>query len=345
MLAVKKRLDQPRYMKQIWVVAVLAMLALAPGATYAQQQGPQSIAGREPAISGHYADSKIAVDLPQGWSGINYFGSIVVSPDGVAGDAEVRDHWPDVSMVLMVMNRSDIEKAISNSSGASTGCKTVSTSYTQVGSMNALATVKECTTDGTYTKSKVYMAPSAEKVAVMAFTAGSQGGYDRYLPAFEGSAATVKFGYGSVDVSAFVAKSLGLARSVHPITVAGKQVDVAVDSSSAISNFGFDEGGRQISFTAAGNEKTRGIAIMQVGNALREPYAVTIDGVPSHNFTVIEDQAGAQRVRVEYSHSTHDIAVAGAAVVPEFPVHVAVALAGMTGAAMLATRLRPYFVA
>jgi hypothetical protein len=75
------------------------------------------------------------------------------------------------------------------------------------------------------------------------------------------------------------------------------------------------------------------------------PYAVTIDGILSHNFTVIEYQAGSQRVRVEYGHSMHDIAVAGAAVVPEFPVQAAVALAGMMGAAMLATRLRPYFAA
>lgn len=333
-------------MKQILAAVVLAALAFVPAGAYVELQGPPPIAGQEQTISGHFSDpdSKLAVDLPQGWSGINYFGVVVISPNGVANEAAVQNHWPDVSMILMVMDRSDIEKTISNSSGGGTGCKAVSTSYTHVGGMNALETIKECTANGTYTKSEVYMAPTAEKVVVLAFTANSQAGYDRYLQAFEQSAATVKFGYESVDVSAFVTKSLGLSQSVQPITVAGKPVEMAVDSSSRISGFRFDEEGRQISFTATGDSNTRGIAIMQVSKALNGPYAVAIDGVPSDNYTVIDDAAGAQRIRLEYSHSTHHISVTGATVVPEFPVSAAIALAGLVGAAAVATRLRPYFV-
>lgn len=334
--------------KAILVLVMMALIFLSFGVLQVhgekQVQGPV-LGMATDDITGTYSDpeSFLTVKFPEGWTGIDYLGSPLVSPDGVLKDGGMSG-WPEVSMMVVTMKRSGLEGMISDSAddGAGDGCKTLSTRYLSMEGMNALENIKECVSDDMYAKSKVYIIPTEDKIAVLAYSVTSAEKFDEYLPAFEQSVSTVKLAGSPVDISSFVSKSLGLERSSYPITVAGSPVDMALESSSSIKDFAFNEESRSISFTVTGNNDARGITIVPASWALEGPYMVMIDGQPADDFVVITDTTSPDEqtiVRLDYGHSTHEITITGAAAAPEFPPFVAgIAAAGAIGAGLAARR-------
>lgn len=333
-------------LKAIVVLAMMALIFLSFGVLQArgeEAQGPTLAIVDN--VGGTYTDpsSFLTVRFPDGWTGIDYLGSPLVSPDGVLKDGGM-EGWPEASMMVVVMKRSGLEGMISDSAsdGADYGCKTLSTKYVTMQGMNALENVKECASDGSYAKSKVYIIPTESKIAVLAYSVTSEDKFDQYLPAFEQSVSTATLDGGPVSISSFVSRSLGLERSTYPITVAGNPVNMAVESSSSIEDFSFSEESRTISFTVAGSDDSRGVTIVPASWALEGPYVVTIDGQPTDDFVVIHDTTipdAQTMIRLDYGHSVHDISITGAAVAPEFPPLVAgLAAAGAIGAGIASKR-------
>lgn len=310
-----------------------------------EMQGPMFNIPRDD-VMGKYSDpsSFLTVEFPQGWTGMDYLGSPLVSPDGVIHDGGMSG-WPEVSMMAVVMERSGLEGMISDSAGdtSDNGCRTLSTNYVIMQGLNALENIKECDSEGMYAKSKVYIIPTSAKVAVLAYSVTSLEKFEQYLPAFEQSVSTARIDGAPVDMSSFVSRSLGLERTEHPITVAGNPVDMALESSSSITGFAFDEESKSISFTVTGKDNVRGVTIVPASWAIDGPYVVTIDGPPTDDFVVIKDTTleGEQTmIRLDYNHSIHDITITGAAVAPEFPSSVAgLAAAGAIGAGLAAKRM------
>ncbi len=332
--------------KTVVVLTMMALIFLSFGALQArgeEVQGP-TLAPTD-NIAGTYSDpsSFLTVRFPDGWTGIDYLGSPLVSPDGVLKDGGM-ESWPEVSMMVVVMKRSGLEGMISDSAGDKDdyGCNTLSTNYITILGMNALENIKECASDGNYAKSKVYIIPTESKVAVLAYSVTSEDRFEQYLPEFEQSVSTARLEGGPVDISSFVSKSLALERSTHPITVAGRPVDMALESSSVIENFSFSEESRTISFTVTGNDDSMGITFVPASWALQGPYVVTVDGSPTDDYVIIRDttEPDAQTmIRLDYSHSVHHISITGAAVAPEFPPLVSgLATAGAIAAGLAARR-------
>ncbi|NWG37475.1 hypothetical protein [Nitrososphaera sp.] len=334
-------------LKTIMVLALMVVIFMSFSMLQARGeefQGPTLTA--TDTIAGRYTDpsSFLTVEFPDGWTGIDYLGSPLVSPDGVLEDGGMAG-WPEVSMMAVVMKRSGLEGMISDAADDESdyGCKTLSTRYVTMQGVNAIENVKECASDGNYAKSKVYIMPTQSQIAVLAYSVTSAEKYEDYLPAFEQSVQTARLDGKPVQVGSFVSRSLGLERTTYPITVAGNPVEIALESSSDISDFSFDEESKTISFTVAGSEDKKGVTIVPASWALEGPYTVMVDGRPAQDVVVISDTTSQDEqtiVRLDYSHSVHEISITGAAVAPEFPPFVAgLAAAGAIGAGLAARKV------
>jgi hypothetical protein len=81
--------------------------------------------------------------------------------------------------------------------------------------------------------------------------------------------------------------------------------------------------------------------IIGVGTVLEAPYTVTIDGAPVDTYYSYHDETIDQSgITIEYSHSTHEIVITGANVVPEFPFAVIGLFAGLVAVIAIISRFR-----
>jgi hypothetical protein len=123
------------------------------------------------------------------------------------------------------------------------------------------------------------------------------------------------------------------------VSVAGTSIQVDLNSSSTISEFTLDEENKRITFKADGENGTAGKTEIAIGRVLEGPYTVTIDGQVTSNVEVTQAAAtGESIIKISYTHSTHDIAVTGTNVVPEFPISAIGLAAGILVAAILIGR-------
>lgn len=100
------------------------------------------------------------------------------------------------------------------------------------------------------------------------------------------------------------------------LSVQGTRTDLNVESSSEVSNLALDENNKQITFKVSGDEGTPGVTIVPVSKVLVEPYTVKFDGSATSSYDVVPDQAtGDKKIKLTYTHSTHDIAIVGAGIV------------------------------
>jgi HYR domain/LGFP repeat len=99
--------------------------------------------------------------------------------------------------------------------------------------------------------------------------------------------------------------------NVLVVVIDNNQYDLTVISSSNVSNLAFNTEGKQISFVADGRSGTRGFTDVPVGKVLNGPYNVTFDGARISNFTTRTDDEGITNIRLNYTHSAHDIAIIG----------------------------------
>ena len=129
---------------------------------------------------------------------------------------------------------------------------------------------------------------------------------------------------------------LELKLFVQSVVVAGNTVEVELNSSSTISEFKLEEESKRVTFKVDGETGTAGTTEISIGRILEGPYTVMIDGQATSNFEVTQAEASGEAImKISYTHSTHDVAITGTNVVPEFPLPVIGVVAAMVGAVIL----------
>ena len=105
--------------------------------------------------------------------------------------------------------------------------------------------------------------------------------------------------------------------NVLVVVIDKNQYDLNVISTSNVSDLAFNAKGKQISFVVSGQSGTRGFTEVPVGMVLEGPYNVTYDGasLPKSNFTTRTDDEGITNIRLNYTHSDHNIAIIGEEIV------------------------------
>ena len=282
-------------------------------------------------VSGIYTNDQAGVKMtfPDGWSGLaipSDTGLMVsAAPGGMSGGT------PTKIMLLTIMDKSKVQTAPTDPSSIrkdpSSTCGTPLTGSTQVSGVTASEITVECTNAGVASKVKMvviqtdarwisamYMAPSAE--------------FDSDLSAFNTAVSTLQVN-GATDIGGG-GVNIGLQLKVQSVMLGGKSLQVDVKSSSTISNFNLDEGSKTLTFKAEGQTGTQGKTEIAIGKMLNGPYTVKIDGTATTDFQVAGAGADAM-MTVSYTHSTHDVAVTGASVVPEFPIAVVGVIAALIG--------------
>lgn len=114
--------------------------------------------------------------------------------------------------------------------------------------------------------------------------------------------------------------------TTHPISISSsaQPIDLKIRSSSTVSDFGFNEESKSISFKATGEAGTKGVTVVTIGPVLEGPYTVTVDGSAVTDFKTTETADGVTEIEVTYDHSTREISITGTQVVPEFPVSMVI---------------------
>jgi hypothetical protein len=350
---------------QLAVLSVAVMLAVGIGVSTmapANAQNMPSMPEGFPSfsmISGTYVNEEMGVEItfPGGWEGteITSEGTLIVTvyQGGLAGASS--DELP-ATMSLIVSDKESEEPPSSESAipseDSSVECSAVSTVNAQVAGVSAIQSVAECTVDGETLRSKTTIVETEQKWVMVGFIA-SASEYDANEGSYDSAVQTLEVN-GAVDadsvqeaveetveetVDDVVDTTVTLQSSVQAVMIAGESVDVELRSSSTVSNFDLDEESKTISFTVDGEDGTEGTTEIAIGSVLEGPYNVMIDGEATSDFTVAEVD-GETVLTVSYTHSTHEIAVTGTNVVPEFPIGVIGAVAAVIGIIAVMTRTK-----
>jgi hypothetical protein len=236
----------------------------------------------------------------------------------------------------------------SSSPSSSASAATTTTTTIKLSGVNATETVMQCTLDnGSSMKLKVDALQTDKKWVTVSLMAIPPSVYDSEVAAFDSSVKTLKVA-NAIDLSATVngeksqASQLELSNHIEKIllksssielaaangtaasnsTATGNEIDLNIQSSSNITDFYFNQTSKQISFKVSGPSGTNGTTIVQdVGELLKGPYVVTFDGQVKTDYqTLTNKTTGDVSIKLQYHHSSHVITIAGAEVVPEFPV-------------------------
>ncbi|MEW6603271.1 MAG: hypothetical protein AB1351_01115 [Thermoproteota archaeon] len=289
--------------------------------------------------------SDIEIQLPSGWSGLELLGAIMITPDGL----EIWKHpiWVEASMIIVERDISELfeqngaaiqeslsESLLGNNNLIIGHCEQQDYSYVTINGMEALQGISECTSDsGFYSKTKTYAIADGQGVAViLALTANSSQSFMQYEPVFDESVSTATIP-NPVSFKEAMAEALNLNDTNYQVVVSsGSPVEVNIQSNSVVSNFNFSEATKQISFDVEGTNGTDGFAIITATEVLEPPYMITIDGQPTTDFFIFEDEIRNETaVEINYRHSSHHITIMGTNVVPEFQLHIVSAIAGVIG--------------
>jgi predicted secreted protein with PEFG-CTERM motif len=278
-------------------------------------------------ISGKYTDDKVGLEIvfPDGWTGITMGvpeGSMAtVFPGGMTS---MNENSP-TAMTLMVSEKTkaDSPPKTFNDQGK-LKCDIPSVSPKTVNGISATETTMSCTnTDGTVIKLKNISAETATHWIVVSFMAADSD-YNNDIGKFDDSVNTLKI-QNTVAVpepvttpsvpEPITTPPTDLQSSVMPVMVGDNQVELAIQSSSQLTNIGLDEANKKLSFTAVGDND--GVTIIPVGNVLEGEFVVMVDGQATTDFETLDEQ-GMQTLTLKYPSGSHDISISGTRVVPEF---------------------------
>ena len=133
-------------------------------------------------------------------------------------------------------------------------------------------------------------------------------------------------------------------KSVDKAVMIGNSTStLTVNSSSTITDFGFDEGQRAISFVAS-EPSPQGLVEINVKSALNGPYTVMVGEDPVEYRELPFDQAaGSETVKFAYPTGTHQITIIGTSVVPEFGPISLIILATLVSAIILLPRFASHW--
>ena len=288
-------------------------------------------------ISGKYSNDDVGVkiEFPFGWSGIAMqipAGTIAtVAPGGMESGE------PTQIMTLAMIERTNAQpKDPSEFTQQDSECDSPTTKQITVSGAAASESTMTCTgADGKVFKVKI-VAAQTETHWISAMFMAPELEFDSSVSKFDSSVSTLNIlNVEDVEVQPEVTPEKApdtpeepakLESRNIPVSVEGKNVDVLVESSSSITKFGLDEESKKISFTAEGDKE--GTTHLFLGNVLKGPFVVMMDGEETQDFTT--DEQG-NILEITYSSGNHEFSISGTQVVPEFPVVVVGLITAVVG--------------
>ena len=306
------------------------MLSLTTAVAFGQ--GMPSIPQME-EVSGKYVNDDVGVQItfPDGWSGIAMEtpqGTMAtVSPGGMESQGTMGQ-----AMTLMMSEKAKVDSPPTDPTQGKSKCDTPTTKSTTISGAQATETVIICTDDdGNKIKAKIISAQTETHwISVMFVSPESE--YNGAVGKFDDSVKTLNIlnvmeTESPPDTTPDTTKEPAKLESRNvPVSVGGKNVDILLQSSSAITKFGLDENNKKISFTADGD--SAGTTRLSLGNVLKGPFVVMMDGQETQDFTT--DKQG-QTLEMTYSSGNHEISISGTQVIPEFPLAVVGVIAVVLG--------------
>lgn len=322
------------------ILAGIALLSLLLG-------GSTSAYAQVTTISGKFVD-KIAgfeIDFPDGWNGI-----IVQQKHPVVSPTGIGTSGADVMMSVFIGDRLETRNLMSSEIDPIAGqavkldgdCESPVSELVKRSGLKVFHAVHQCNDAGGYSKINSYIFLTLTRAIVVSYITQSESDYKKYLADFESSVQTIKVNEPN-DFRAGLELTQGINKTFNQkvmVESLNSEAELATVSSSEIDRLLFDEDGRLVTLTVNEQKRTRGSLIVEVDSVLAGPYTVSVDRKPAQDYIVIHDrEAGEKLVYVAFSSGTHEIGIAGASVVPEFPVHLLGILAGVLSAAILAQRM------
>jgi hypothetical protein len=297
-------------------------------------------------VSGTYTNEArgVTVQFPEGWSGFEMTTDMAVivttAPGGMMSSA------PTNILSFMVADKTEVQDPTdpeSFSQDSSTDCTDPTVSSTQISGKTGYLVVAECTNaDGSVWKFKTASIQTADSWVTLAYMAVSsdfaanESAFDSALASVQVDGATdvdltgVQTG-GSGGGSTTIDVGIELRAITQAVSIAGENVNVDLRTNSTISAFALDEENKRVTFTVDGGTGTDGTTEISIGRVLEGPYTVTIDGQATTNVQESTSASGEAMLTISYTHSTHDVAVTGTNVVPEFPIAAIAAIAAVIG--------------
>lgn len=285
-------------------------------------------------VSGKYTNEKAGIEIvfPEGWTG---FESSVgtTTAASVTEPGSANSNFPK-SMTLSVIPKAEAKdpaQAKAEMAKSDIKCSDPTISSITVSGKSGQLYVMECSRpDGTQYKLKgAFVSTDSRQVNLLYMAKLADFAADESK--FDAALGTLKV-TGAVDTTN-APNNLGqeLKAVIHSVLIKGKNVDLALKTNSTISNFKLEEQNKKLSFTVEGQSGTHGTTEIPIGKVLDGPFIVTIDGQQTTNFQVNDEGTENATMKVSYTHSTHEIAVSGTNVVPEFPA----AMLGMVTAVIV----------
>jgi len=312
------------------VVAMLLFSFLSNGMITAAAQTMPGMT----EVSGKYTNDNEGVEIvfPDGWTGFetSYSGTVAAS---VIEPSTKNSDFPKLITLAVVPKaqaKTAEEAKQSMETQSDVKCNDPTTADITLSGKSGKQYTMDCSrADGTNYKIKgAYVMTESRMVSIvyMAKTAdfaADEGKFDAALN-------TLKV-EGAVDGGGSTNLGLELKSVIHSVLVKGKNVDVALKTTSTISNFKLEEQNKKLIFTVDGPSGTEGTTEVPIGQVLEGPYVVTIDGQSTTKFQVTNEGTSNAMMKISYSHSTHEITISGTNVVPEFPAVLVGGIAAVVG--------------
>lgn len=309
----------PKYFSNhyVSVAGILLTTILLLGTLLSSLSSPLAAYAQSQQISGKYRNviAGYEITFPKGWSGDEFLGvSVFAAPGGI----DPLKEFPGTYMAIIHFNLTQfIQKAQNNTvqftqfdNSTTINCTTISERYVSINNIRSAESVKEChnNINGEFSKTKDYFFATKQFIITAGFSANSTGSYDKYVGAFDSSVKTLKLN-NQIDFKPLLKKVAGSKTVTQKVD--GK--DIKIETTSILSGFRLDNSKRTLTFSVEGKKNSPGLTEVSIGQILKGPYQVTIDGKKSNNFRTIEDTTtGEALVGISYNHDTrHTITIIG----------------------------------
>lgn len=279
------------------------------------------------AVSGLYkhTETGLSVEFPDGWNGYEstnkdrirpvypYNTMVVLRPIGSEANG------PNLS--ILIANTGTLREEASKVEEY-TPCVFSGTSIVRFNEVKLFESISECTYFDVPTNEISYAAITPDSTIFLAYSGYNKNAFNNGIDVFKSVAGTLEVP-NSLDWSdlELISTYSGENYQKYEVTIDQQPYDIAVSTTSQITDFEFSEDKAEITFTLNESEQW-GITEIELGHVLTGPYIVMIGGQESNTTSLLKDSTTNNPTSITFEHlkGTHHVSVIGTSVVPEFPL-------------------------
>jgi hypothetical protein len=320
------------------VMALAAGIALLMAATATSAYG-QTMPPDFEEVSGTYTNTEEGVEItfPDGYSGFEASQTsettlVVTNPGGLSeGEQEA---MPSIGLLITDKEGRDITDPSSLLPGV-IDCTEPSIESRTVAGVQGYEIAIECPNMSQMLR--IVAAETQDRIVSVMYLASSSE-FEADLGKFNSAVDSLKI-QSAIDSQApsdVPAEDNAASRTLE-VTVGKEPIEVQVESSSEISDFGLDEETKTLSFAVDGDGEA---SVVSAGAILEGPYVVTIDGQETSDFEESTNEQGVTTITLPHGAGAHEITVTGTQVIPEFSIVTLGVLAALIGVVAVIGRAR-----